>query len=102
MNTLNEISERVKQVILSQLSIGATCRIHLHRKCCRKLGFNILPQINPVSGNRARICKDMPDPKFAKPFSDLLKAEMIKKVADIGGFAFYKLAQKGKQELNDR
>ena len=41
----------------------------------------------------------MPDPKFDEPFNYLLEINMIKKVADIGGFAFYKLAQKGKQNI---
>ncbi len=98
MNTLNEISERVKQVILGQLFMGATCRIHLHRECCQELGFSIVPLFN-CKGQRIRICKDMPDSKFDKPFETLLKAEMIEKVADTGGFALYKLTQKGKQEL---
>jgi len=36
----------------------------------------------------------MPDSKFDKPFENLLQAEMIEKVVDIDGFAFYKITQK--------
>lgn len=99
MNMLDEFSEKTKQIILSQLFMGAACRIHLHRECCRELGFSIVPLFN-CNGQRIRICKDIPDLKFDKPFKDLLKTKMIEKVVDIGGFAFYKLTQKGKQELN--
>lgn len=89
----SDFSDKIKQVILHQLSMGATCRIHLHRECCRELGFNTEPKFNNKD-QRVRICKAMPDSEFDKPFVTLLEAEMIEKVADIGGFAFYKITQK--------
>ena len=92
------VSEKMKSTILRQLRYGACCRIHLHRECCQELGLSIEPEVNPISGNRTRICKGMSDSKFDNPFNELRDDGLIRKIplkASI--YAFYELTKKGKE-----
>lgn len=41
----------------------------------------------------------MADSKFDKPFNELRDLKLIKKVADVGGFAFYKITEEGKPKI---
>lgn len=88
--------KNVKQIILNQLKYGPACRIHLHRECCEKLGKSLEPEFNE-NGQRVRICKDMADSLFDKPFLELLGSGLVvqmEKGRRIEGFVFYKLTPK--------
>ena len=88
--------EKVKQIIIKQLSDGACCRIHLHRECCRELGFSVEPKYNEKN-DRVRICKDMPDNRFDVPFQELLNEGFVQKVpTEKSVYALYELTEKGK------
>lgn len=96
---MNE-KEKIKSTILRQLEYGAACRIHLHRECCRTLQKSIMPLINPKN-QRIRICKDMPDSKFDKPFNELRNDGFVRKIhLKTGVYAFYELTEKGREFLN--
>lgn len=93
-------SERCKKVILSQLSMKAACRSHLHYECCKELGFELEPKFNK-KGQRIRMCKSMPDSWFDRPLADLLRTKLVKKVKEgkrIENFVFYKITEKGRKE----
>jgi len=93
--------EKIKSTILTQLEYGASCRIHLHREVCQELGLSIVPEVNPISRNRTRICKGMSDFKFDKPFNELLSDGLIRKMhLKTGVYAFYELTKRGRESLN--
>lgn len=81
------IAETVEETILKQLSMGASCRVHLHRECCRTHG------LQEPSFDRAS------DLRFDSPFDELLKDEMIRKVGDVGVYTFYEITKKGRIEI---
>jgi hypothetical protein len=95
MLTTHEI---VKHTIIRQLSYGACCRIHLHRECCLALDLDVQPQINEKN-QRIRICRNLPDNQFDKPFNELLSEKIIQKIPTGSIYAFYELTEKGKKLL---
>jgi hypothetical protein len=117
--TMNE-KEKIKSTILRQLGYGASCRIHLHREVCQELGLSIVPEVNPISGNRTRICKGVIDYRFNKFLDKLCDEKLIQKlrtktihidseemkmrktktVEQISHYTFYELTKKGKEFLN--
>ena len=75
-----EENEKIKSTILRQLQYGASCRVHLHRECCRELGLRIVPKVNPISGNRTQICRGMSDSKFDKSLNELCYGGLVRKI----------------------
>jgi len=69
--------EKIKQLILEQLKLGACCRIHLHREVCLALGLSTIPQYNEKN-IRTRICKDMSDNRFDSAHDELVKEKKIR------------------------
>ena len=93
--------EKTKSMILRQLECGASCRIHLHREVCQELGLSVVPEVNPNSGNRTRVCKGIPDSRFDKPFNELRDDGLIRKIhPKTGVYAFYELTRRGREVLN--
>jgi cyanate lyase len=89
-------NKTIKQVIMNQLSLGACCRIHLHRECCVALGLSVESQYNEKN-QRIRICKELPDNQFDRPFEQLLREGLVQKVpTEKSVYAFYELTEKGK------